>query len=362
MSEPGQEDAEKSHEPTPEKLRKAREKGDVPRSTDLSVAAAYLGLVLVASVSGQASVTGLGGDLAQLLDRPGDFADLVFGGAPAAPVARVLLGAVRSVWIWFAVPAVAVLAVILMQRSFAVTPSKLFPKFSRLSPVSNAKQKYGRAGIFEFAKSAAKLSLYTLCLGLFLTDRSARLVGLLQASPGVAAAQLGRFFVEFMAFVCLIAVSLGIIDALWQQAEHRRKNRMTRKEMTDENKEAEGDPHLKTTRRRKGQEIAFNQMLADVPEADVVIANPTHFAVALKWSRLPGAAPVCVAKGVDEVALTIRRRAAEAGVPVHADPPTARALYATVELGQEIPEAHYRAVAAAIRFAEDMRRRARAGL
>ncbi len=103
----------------------------------------------------------------------------------------------------------------------------------------------------------------------------------------------------------------------------------------------------------------MSQMMKDVPTADVVIVNPTHYAVALKWSKLPGAAPVCVAKGVDEIAAAIRRTAIEAGVPIHSDPPTARALHATIDIGQEIHEEHYRAVAAAIRFAERMRLRAR---
>lgn len=103
----------------------------------------------------------------------------------------------------------------------------------------------------------------------------------------------------------------------------------------------------------------MNQMLADVPEADVVVVNPTHYAVALKWSRLPGEAPVCVAKGVDEIAARIREKAQEAAIPIHRDPPTARALHAIVEIGQEIPEEQYRAVAAAIRFADAMRQRAK---
>jgi flagellar biosynthetic protein FlhB len=100
-------------------------------------------------------------------------------------------------------------------------------------------------------------------------------------------------------------------------------------------------------------------MLTDVAAANVVVVNPTHFAVALKWDRARGGAPVCVAKGVDEIARKIRERAAEHGVPIHSDPPTARAIHATVEIGQEIRTEHYRAVAAAIRFAEAMRRRAR---
>ena len=106
----------------------------------------------------------------------------------------------------------------------------------------------------------------------------------------------------------------------------------------------------------------MNRMMSDVPTADVVIVNPTHYAVALKWSRKPGAAPTCVAKGVDEVAARIREAAQASSVPIHSDPPTARALHATVDLGQEILEEHYMAVAAAIQFAEKMRHRARGGM
>ena len=127
----------------------------------------------------------------------------------------------------------------------------------------------------------------------------------------------------------------------------------------DETKESEGDPHFKQTRRQRGQEIAMTQMMADVPRADVVIVNPTHYAVALMWSREPGAAPTCVAKGVDETAKRIRQIAQESAVPIHSDPPTARALHATVDIGVEIPTEHFAAVAAAIRFSDAIRKRAR---
>ena len=118
---------------------------------------------------------------------------------------------------------------------------------------------------------------------------------------------------------------------------------------------------MKSQRRQRAQAIAMNRMLADVPKADVIVVNPTHYAVALKWSRKSGRAPVCLAKGVDEAAARIREIAATAGVPIHSDPPTARALHASVETGQEIRPEHYAPVAAAIRFAESMRRRAREG-
>lgn len=362
MSQGPQDEGEKSFEATPEKIRKAREKGDVPRSTDLSVAASYIGVVIAATAAGTGSIERLGSGLMTFIDRPGDLANLFFNGSPSSPMGLLILGTTSALWVWFALPAAAVLAAIFSQRAFVFALDKIKPKLSRISPISNAKNKYGRSGLFEFFKSATKLCLYTVCVGMFLFARSDTLIGVIQTGPGIAIAQIGRLFVEFMLFVCLIAGAIGAVDALWQHAEFQRKNRMTRKEVTDETKESEGDPHLKMARRRKGQDIALNQMLAKVPEADVVVVNPTHYAVALTWSRLPGSAPVCVAKGVDEVALTIRRMAEENRVPIHSDPPTARALHATVELDREIPEHLYRAVAVAIRFAEGMRKKARHGL
>ena len=127
----------------------------------------------------------------------------------------------------------------------------------------------------------------------------------------------------------------------------------------DELKESEGDPMMKQQRREKAVSIATNQMLRDVPEAAVVIVNPTHFAVALKWDPSAPHAPICVAKGVDLVAARIREIAQENAVPIHSDPPTARALHATVEIGEEIRPDHYAAVAAAIRFADMLRAKAR---
>ena len=139
---------------------------------------------------------------------------------------------------------------------------------------------------------------------------------------------------------------------------------MSFQDLKDETKRTEGDPHMKQSRQQRGREIAMNRMLLDVPKADVIIVNPTHYAVALKWSRAPGSAPICVAKGVDEIAKRIREAAVEHQVPIHSDPPTARALHATVDIGDEIEPEHYQAVAAAIRFADALRnqmRRAKIG-
>ena len=352
-------DSDRSFEPTPQKLERARQKGDVARSADLGVAAAYTGLLLTLAAVGPDLIDGLGAGLASLIDRADRFAPLVFESAPETPLGGVLAGVMKQVAPWFVVPAAAVLAAMFAQRALVFAPDRIKPKLSRISLIANAKNKFGRSGLFEFFKSFAKLCLYSICLGLFARARSTEVLGVIQMGPRPAIMLMGRLLTEFLFLAVMIAAFLGVIDALWQFSEHRRRNRMTRKEIMDEAKESEGDPYIKQNRRARGQAIATKQMMADVPTADVVIVNPTHFAVALKWSRLPGSAPVCVAKGVGAVAATIREVAAEAGVPVHSDPPTARALHATVELGDEIAEEHYAPVAAAIRFAEAMRQRAR---
>ena len=136
---------------------------------------------------------------------------------------------------------------------------------------------------------------------------------------------------------------------------------MSLRDIRQEHKEDEGDPHLKAARRQKAVDLALGSMLADVEKADVVIVNPTHYAVALEWKRGSGRAPVCLAKGVDEVAARIRERARAHKVPIWSDPPCARALHATVKIGDEIPHAQFGPVAAAIRFAEAMRQKARRG-
>ncbi|MDH2326532.1 flagellar type III secretion system protein FlhB [Cereibacter sp. SYSU M97828] len=352
------EDAEKEHEASQKKLDDAREKGEIARSPDLTAAAAWGGLVLAAAVMGERSLRGAGEAAQVLLDQADRLAPMMANGG-AAPLGGVLLRFGGALLPFFAFPAAAALIALIVQRGFLITPSKLMPQLSRISPISGAKNKFGRSGLFEFGKSFAKLLLISVILGWFLTGRAQEIVATLYLDPALAFALALRMLLRFLMIVLLILSVLGGLDYLWQRFEHMRRNRMSRQEMLDEHKSSEGDPHTKAQRRQRGMEIATNRMLADVPKADVVVVNPTHYAVALKWDRAGGRAPVCVAKGVDEIAARIREKAAEAGVPIHRDPPTARALHATLEIGDTIHPDHYRAVAAAIRFAETMRKKAK---
>ncbi len=349
--------ADKSHEPTARKLEQAREKGEIPRAPDLLTATAYLGLLVAAAAAGGPALLNLAEVLMPLIEQPDRLDTLFFEGGAAAPTGALISSVVESLLPLFLLPPAGVLLTLFATRAILFTPSKLQPKISRLSPIQNAKNKYGSRGLFEFFKSFVKLMVYSIILALFLSAEAERITGLVRATPEEVAGIMVGLMVRFLMLVVLVAAVIGVIDVIWQRADHIKRNRMSQKEVRDEFKESEGDPYMKQQRRARGQEIAMQQMMADVPGADVVVVNPTHYAVALKWNRTPGSAPVCVAKGTDEVAARIRDRAREAGVPIHSDPPTARALHASVDIGDEISPEHYRPVAAAIRFAETMRRK-----
>lgn len=357
-----EEDDSKQHEPTQKKLDDARKRGEIARSTDLNTAMSYMVLLLLATTIGASTMSGLGSVFSSILEQSDQLAKTAFQGRGGPVLANAMTLIAWHLAPWLLVPMVSVLGLTVATRSFVVSPEKLMPKLNRVSPLSNAKNKFGRSGLFEFFKSFVKLSIYGVILGIFIWIKLPLMLAALALNPSMVSVLLLDLSIEFFAIVLLIAVIIGGIDFMWQKQEHLRKNRMSHKELMDEIKQNEGDPHMKNQRRQKGYDIATNQMFQDVPDADVIVVNPTHYAVALKWSRSPGDAPICVAKGVDGIAARIREVASENGVPIHRDPPTARALYATVEIGSEVPPDQYKVVAAAIRFAENMRQRAKNSL
>lgn len=348
-------DAEREHEPTAKRLEDARAKGDLLRSPDLNHAAAMAGLALAVAFAGVWSLDRIGLAGQSLIARAGELRPLSRpgGGALLAPA---LGAAFTGAMPLLLAPAACLLALLLAQRAFVLVPDNLAPKIARISPIANFAQRFGRSGLVAFGKSLAKLSVVSLVMVLFLSRQiETHLAAQLLPAPGPMLALLHASR-AFLLLIAGLAVPFAVADVLWQWAERRRRLRMTRQEMLDEFRHSEGDPHMKGRRRQRGREIATSRMLRDVARADVVVVNPTHFAVALTWHRGRRAAPVCVAKGTDGLAARIREAAALAGVPIRSDPPTARALHATVQVGEEIRPEHYRAVAAAIRFAERMRR------
>lgn len=357
MAGPDQ-DEDKQLDPSAKKLEDARKKGDIARSQEVTTAAAYAGLVLGLALAGGHVAVNLLDANAALIAAP----DLLLHRGPdmVTQLEGLILAVATAAFPLFLVPAATVLIALVAQRAIVIAPDKLHPKLNRISLIENARNKYGRSGVFEFSKSFVKLSVITFVLGYFAMAEVEPVVMSSMLETGQILEMTVQLCARFLLIVTCLAIAIGGIDYIWQRFELLRRNRMSHKDMQDEAKEAEGDPMMKQQRRQRAMDIATNRMLNDVPDASVVIVNPTHFAVALKWSPAMPGGPVCVAKGVDEVAARIREIAQAEGIPIHSDPPTARALHASVEIGAEISPDHYKPVAAAIRFADDIRRRVKA--
>lgn len=360
MSQPDESD-DKQYEPTQKKLEDARKKGDFPRSSDLNTAVGYAGFSIAAIFLGKISLTDLAAHLAGILENADQLSSDLFDGGNQEIIGGITGRVIWTMLPWFVVPAICVVLTIVLQRSLVFAPSKIQPKLSRISLIANAKNKFGRQGWFEFLKSFVKLLIFSGFLGQFLVWKTPEIVATVNLGAALVTSVIFGLSIQFILIILSVATAVGVVDFMWQQAEHFRKNRMSRQEIMDESKQMEGDPHVKQQRRQKAQEIALNKMLSDVPQADVIIVNPTHFAIALKWKKDADAAPICVAKGVDEIAARIREIAHESAIPVHRDAATARKLFAVLEVGDQIWPEHYRAVAAAIRFAENMRKKAPKG-
>ena len=358
MSEEG-DDTEREHEPSQKKLDDARKRGDVPRSADLTAAAVYAGLVLALFIAGNSAIERFGSAGMTLLGQADRLAPM-FLRAGRAPAAGLLTSFALPLLPLLVVPLIAALLSMAGQRSLTFSPEKLAPKLSRISIITAFGQKFGRDGLFAFANNCAKLLVVCGLVAVLISRHASDTLLALHLAPGQSTALLVQILLEFLMLALLSTLAFGGVDYGWQYLQHRRRNRMSRQEMVDEHKDSDGDPHMKGHRRQRGREIAMSQMLQDVAQADVIVVNPTHYAVALKWKRGDRSAPICVAKGVDDIAARIREKAAEVGIPIHRDPPTARAIHASVEVGAPIRAEHFKAVAAAIRFAEAMRKKAKA--
>ncbi len=353
---------DKPYDPTPKKMEDARKKGEIVRSADLNTGVVYGGFLLSGAILSPWLVESIGQMTHMTLGRADVLAPLILGPGGDGPAVGLLTAPLLATLSVVMVPAGLLLIALLAQQALLFTPSKLAPKLDRLSPIGNAKQKYGPQGLFQFAKSSVKLALVSIFLAFYLWARAETILASMYATPGQVLELLGRLSLDFLMIVAGMTFVIGAVDWFWEWSQLQLRNRMTRQELMDEAKSAEGDPHMKGARRQRGQAIAMNQMIGDVASADVVVVNPTHYAVALKWDRASEGVPVCVAKGVDEVARSIREAASEGAVPIFSDPPTARALHASVDIGAPILPDQYRAVAAAIRFSDIMRVKARKSL
>ncbi|MEM9909181.1 MAG: flagellar type III secretion system protein FlhB [Pseudomonadota bacterium] len=348
----------KPFEASQHKLDQARRKGELARSSDLNSAFVYAGFLLAAVLVGASSIDTVSRLFVVIFDQASDISKILFEDPSGGSLSDFWLSIAINLLIWFTIPTLLLFLSVIIQKSFVFSPSKLMPKISRISIIQNTKNKYGISGLFEFGKSLLKLVLFSVLLIGYILTILPELAGTLNISAGIVSKLFVSILIEFLSLVFLISFIVGIADYSWHYFDHLRRQRMTYKEVRDETKEQEGDPVLKQERKLRGSRISGQHIATAVPQADVVVVNPEHYAVALKWSRETGTAPECVAKGVDETAQTIKKIAFENNVPIRFDPPTARALFASTEIGQEVDTKHYRAVATAIQFAEHARKKA----
>jgi len=353
MSEASGQD--KSFDPTPSRLERARREGDVAISRELNGAGGYVGFYLAIVFGAAASAPAIAESLASMQERPEEFSPLYAGGALQA----ALLAAALPAAIFLAGPAAGAIASLIVQRNVVFTAQRLKPKLSRLSPAANARHKFGPDGLMEFARAAAALLFVFLMLAVVWGGRFEALPGAAFSQGSAVGGLLTIEIVLFVGAMSAFTLALGLLDVIWVNARHRKRLMMSLEEVKRDAKETEGDPFLKSARHERAKAVATNRMLADIPKASVVIVNPEHYAVALRWDGPGAGAPICVAKGVDKMADKIREIAIANGVPIRRDPPTARAIYATVEIGREIRREHFAAIAAAIHFADAVRKKAR---
>jgi flagellar biosynthetic protein FlhB len=343
-----EDDAQRTEEPTPKRLEDARKKGDAPKSQEL-IAAVMLaaGLLALVMVAGPVS-KGLAGLGATFLDHPHEFA--VDGGA-----LQRLFGAISGRLALIGGGALLLLAAAALLANFGqarpvFSPSRLALQFAKLSPLAGLKRIYGASGLFNFLKGVFKILIIGAILVYALWPDRALLVGLAQAGTHELLAIVAGETGKMLALAAGATAVLGVLDYAHQRRLWIKRLRMTKEEVKRELKESEGDPLIKGRLRRERDARSRRRMLAAVKDATVLIMNPTHVAVALKYEAEADRAPVCVAKGADEVALRMRAAANDNSVPVVENPTLARALFESAELDQEIPVEHYEAVANVIGF------------
>lgn len=348
MSEDSTDDSSKTEDPTPKRLEEARRKGQVAISRELNswlmlLTATVLVMALAGPVMAQVS------DLLKVyLEQAGQLPGVPGGLKSVMGDSFVLLMKIVALPLFFLM--VAAFLGPFMQVGPLFSTETIQPDLGKISPVKGFERLFSMRSILEFVKGLLKLAVVTV-VGVMLLrpyfDDIEHMVGM---SMGDMMDEMKVMVVRMMAGVLIVYLVIAVIDVIYQRVEFMKKLRMTKQELKEEYRQSEGDPQVKAKLRQLRTQKARQRMMQNVPKADVVITNPTHYAVALQYDPESMDAPLCLAKGMDNIALKIREIAKENKVTVHENPPLARALYATVEIDESIPPEHYKAVAQVISY------------
>lgn len=340
-------DSEKTEEPSQKRLDDARKKGNIAKSQEVTSWFMMLAATLFVMMFAGDMATSLAGLLASYLANAGDLpAD---GAAIDQSLWRLLASVAGVVLLPLLLFFFAGIGGNLIQHPPLLTTEPMKPSLSKVSPAAGFKRLFSAQSLVNFLKSLVKLVVVAVVVAAIVWPRRDQLDVSLGLDPAALLPLLRELSLQVLGGVLAVLALIAGLDYFWQYQSWRKKLRMSLKELRDEYKEQEGDPHIEARIRQIRRERASRRMMAQVPQASVVVTNPTHFAVALKYEN-GMAAPLCLAKGQDLVALKIREIASEHGIPIVENPPLARALHASVEVDAEIPLEHYKAVAEVIGY------------
>lgn len=342
-----QDQSDKTEDPTQRRLDEALKRGDVVKSQEVStwfvIGGGTLALAMFAGPSSSALTATMKGLIAKSWEIPADGRMLIRLNQ------TLTLEVLAAVGLPFLLLAVAAFAGAAIQHRLVWSTESLTPKLSKVSPLAGFKRLFSKEALVNFVKGLLKVALIGTVLTMLLWPERERLEALVSTDPAAILPLSLTLILKLLGAVVAILAVIAGADYLFQYYQWHQRQKMTLKEIKDEFKETEGDPKIKAKIRQIRVGRMRKRMMAAVPGATVVITNPTHYAVALKYERGMNA-PVCLAKGVDRIALKIREVATEHSVPVIENPPLARTLYATVEIDQEIPPEHYKAVAEVVGY------------
>ena len=345
---------ERSEEPTGRRIQKAREEGQVPRSKELSTMAVLMSGAIALLIFGSWIAEALFHIFQDnlVLQREDLFDKYQMG--------RHVLGAAEAV-IWALLPFFIIMVIASIAGNTALggflwSVKALKPKFSKLNPIEGIKRLFSLDSLVELGKSVLKVALVVAFTLAILNARTEPILHLSQEplKPAILNGVKELAWAFFMLSCAMIVISS--IDIPWQMHSYKKKLKMTKQEVKDEMKDIEGKPEIKGKIRRLQYEAAQRRMMRDVPDADVVITNPDHYAVALKYDSARMAAPVLLAKGTDLVAMKIKEIATAHKIEILSAPPLARSVYYHTEIGQEVPSGLYMAVAQALAYVFQLRR------
>ena len=341
-------DLEKTEPASPRRLEKAREEGDVPRSRELATCTILLGAGCGLWIYGERMVRELSSMLAGglTLEREQAFDMSLLVAASSARVANVLIASAPVALLLL----VVALASPLLIGGWLFSGKALMPNFSRMNPLSGLANMVSTRALGELGKAVAKTILVGFVAWIVISRHLDDVMSLAMEPLKTSSAHVGHLMlVSFLSIVSAL-VLIAAIDAPWQMWQYAQKLMMSREDLRQEARESDGNPEIKAKIRAQRREMARRRMMSEIPTADVVVTNPTHYAVALKYADGRMRAPRVVAKGADEVAAKIRELAAANNVPLLEAPPLARALFKHAELGDEIPETLYTAVAEVLAY------------